>query len=145
MEFRPDVLVMHPDLPEVALVAEVVAHVPDMEHAEHQLKEYMAAQQCPVGMIVTPERTWVYHDMFADAPRESIERVGEFTTSDLLEVRSAPRDEPTLRRSVQAWLGRVAADWLHALPRALEIREPLLEHLVPAVINGRVTTGVLSS
>jgi hypothetical protein len=128
---------------EVALVAEIKESVADLETAEKELRKYMVSRQCPVGMIVTPEHTWVYHDTFADTPGESIARVGEFITSELLRVRSAPRDERALQRAVQAWLEQVASGWLHALPASLEMREPLLAHLVPAVIDGRVTTGVV--
>ena len=144
MEFRPDVLVMAPDLPEVALVAEIKASVTSLESVEAQLKEYMLARQCPVGMIVTPERTWVYHDMFADAPRESIERVGEFVTSDLLRIESAPSEERELASAVRAWLQRLASSWLDVLPASIEIRRSLLTHLVPAVMGGRVTAGAMS-
>jgi hypothetical protein len=143
MEFRPDVLVMEPDHPALALVAEVKASVPDLKGAEGQLKEYMSARQCPVGMIVTPERTWVYHDTFADGPHESIERIGEFVTADLLRLPSAPSDERALTHAVRTWLERVASSWMDALPPSVEVRRSLLTHLVPAVMEGRVSSGGL--
>jgi hypothetical protein len=144
MGFRPDVVVMEPDFPRVALVATVQASALGMETTEGQLKAYMLARRCPVGMIVTPERIWIYHDTFTDDSPASIERVGDHPTQELLQLRAAPGDERALASAVRAWLERVSSNWMEALPRTAEVRSSLLAHIVPAVVDGRLDTEVLA-
>jgi hypothetical protein len=58
MAFRPDIVVTGPD--GVMLVVEVKTSLPNLQHSEEQLKRYMIGMQCPTGVLVTPERMWVY-------------------------------------------------------------------------------------
>ena len=132
-----DLLVLAPDRPDVALVAEVKAReVRDPAAAEQQLKTYMIDRGCPVGLLVTPRLTWIYRDSYRDFSPTSIERVAELRTSDLF---ASPSFEgPELERQLFDWLERLAASWTAALPVDDPAKATVVEHLVPAVVEGRV-------
>ena len=56
MAFQPDILVTSPDEPRVRLVIEAKVTLLNLEQAEADLKRYMVHMQCPIGMLITPER-----------------------------------------------------------------------------------------
>ncbi len=132
-----DLLVLAPDRPDVALVAEVKARdVADPAAVEEQLKRYMLDRRCPVGLLVTPRSTWIYRDSYRDYSQASVERVAELRTSDLFASPAMVGLE--LERQLFDWLERLAASWPAALPAADPARAVVVEHLVPAVVEGRV-------
>jgi|SRR5215467_1222623 len=76
-----DIIVSGPDSIGAQLIVETKLHVADLLAAEARLRNAMLQLSCPVGLIVTPERIWVYADEFRSTTPESIERVGEFAVS----------------------------------------------------------------
>jgi hypothetical protein len=141
MAFGADVLVMARDVPDLLLVAEVKRDLGDVGAAETQLRRYMLARRCSVGLLVTPEHTRIYRDTFADFTEGSVQLVGEFSTAEVLNLDTAPADETALREAVREWLDRMAASWPSALPRTDAARAPVVQYLVPEVADGRVSSG----
>ena len=60
--FRPDIIVTTQE--GVSLVVEAKLTMPNLERTEEQLKQYMVGMQCPVGLLITPERMWLYRDSY---------------------------------------------------------------------------------
>lgn len=143
LSVQPDLLVLAPDAPNVALVAEVRHDLADREALEAQLREYMLDNRCGFALLVTPAKTWIYKDTLHDFTAASIREVGEFDTAEVLSVTKAPTTEPALFQAVRDWLERLASAWSSALPKASGPRKSVVEYLVPAVAEGRILSGSL--
>lgn len=143
MPFEADVVVMSREVPDVRLVAEVKAGIADVGKAEASLRHYMLDRRCSLGLLVTPERTRIYRDTFANFTPESVQLVGDYATTDLLNTDTVPTNERGLRDAVREWLDRLAGAWPSALPRTDAVRAPVLQYLVPEVADGRVSSGSL--
>ncbi len=143
MAFEADVIVLSHDVPEVRLVAEVKRTIPNLAEAEAQMRRYMLDRRCSLALLVTPERTRIYRDTYADYTDETVEFVGEFSTADLLDLERVPMDEHALQDAVREWLDRLTVSWPSALPKSDVVREPVLRYLVPEVTEGRVSAGSL--
>jgi hypothetical protein len=141
--FEADVVVFAREVPDVRLVAEVKRTISDIGAAEAQLRQYMLARRCSLGLLVTPDRARIYRDTYADFTEGSVKLVGEFSTADLLDLAPVPSDERGLQEAVREWLDRMAASWPSALPRTDAARGPVTQYLVPEVADGRVTSGSL--
>jgi hypothetical protein len=89
---------------------------------------------------VTPERTRIYRDTYADYTDATVQFVGEFSTADLLDLEQVPTDEHALQDAVREWLDRLAISWPSALPKSAAAREPVLQYLVPEITDGRVSS-----
>ena len=44
----------------------------NLDRTEAQLKQYMVRMQCPIGMLITPERMWLYRDTYTTRAPDSI-------------------------------------------------------------------------
>lgn len=137
----PDLIVLAPDRPEVALVVEVKAPPRNLEAVREQLKRYMLARKCPVALLVTPETTLILKDTYSDFTPDSVQSVGEVETAALLDQGGGLASARELERAVFDWLERLAASWSAALPRDPDAAKAVVDHLVPAVSEGRVTFG----
>jgi len=133
MAFQPDILVTGPD--GVSLVVEAKSAVGNIERTEEQLKQYMIGMQCPTGIVVTPDRMWVYRDRYTARSPQSIERVGEFDTTGLWQ-QSPPPDAALFEQFVQQWLERLAHQPIGDLPP--NFGATLREYVVPALTDGDV-------
>ncbi|WP_160174562.1 hypothetical protein [Archangium violaceum] len=142
MPFEPDVIVTASEGLGVSLVAEVKRSLTDKSHAEEQLKRYMVSMRCPVGLLVTPEKLWIYNDSYSRPGLASVECVGEFPLTGL---RVLPMDaaafpsQPAfaLEQAFQRWLEGISTDSeRQKLPPGL--REALEEYVVPALNEGQV-------
>jgi hypothetical protein len=98
MPFQPDIIVTGPD--GVTLVVEAKASLPDFEQTEQQLRRYMIGMQCPAGMLITPERMWLYRDLYASPP--DVELVAEFDTQGVW-PQPPPKDAALFELFVQQW------------------------------------------
>ncbi len=83
MAFRPDILIISLDEPRVTFVIETKVHLQHFDQTEAELKRYMVGMQCPLGMLITPERMWLYRDSYTTRAPDSIQRVGEFNITSL--------------------------------------------------------------
>lgn len=129
------------EVPDVRLVAEVKGTIANLGDAEASLRRYMLDRKCSLALLVTPERTRIYRDTFADFTDASVQLVGEFSTADLLDLAEVPRDERSLQDAVREWLDRLAGAWPSALPKTDVARAPVLQYIVPEVADGRVSSG----
>jgi hypothetical protein len=141
--FEADVIVLSHDVPELRLVAEVKRTINDLSEVEGQLRRYLLDRRCSLALLVTPERTRIYRDTYADYSDATIQLVGEYATADLLDLEVVPTDERALTEAVREWLSRLAIAWPSALPRSDDARRPVLQYLVPEVADGRVSSGSL--
>ena len=98
----------------------------------------MMARRCATALIVTPVFTRVYVDSYSDYSPDSIRLVGEFPTPLLMGISSVPPTDVELERAVKDWLDQLSTASSSALPVDEAARQVVLEHLVPAVVEGRV-------
>jgi hypothetical protein len=131
--FQPDIIVTGPD--GVVLVVEAKASLPNLDLSEEQLKRYMSGMQCPTGVLITPERIWIYRDLYTTRTPQSIQRIGEFDTKGLWQ-QPPPAEETLFEVFVQQWLERLAQQPTQELPAS--IRGTFREYVVPAIANGEV-------
>lgn len=136
---RPDMVVFASDRPEVSLVVEVKASSGAASEHLEQLKVYMLARRCPVGLLVTPDTTFVLRDTYVDISAAAVAPVAEIPTTALLGPQAAVGNGEGLERLVFEWLERLAASWATAVPHNVEAAAAVTEYLVPAVAEGRVT------
>jgi hypothetical protein len=133
MAFAPDILITAPE--GVSLVVEAKVALPDLERTEEQLKRYMIGMQCEVGLLITPDRIWLYRDSFTARSPQSIQRVGEFDPRPLW-PQPPPSEALSFERFVQRWLEDLPNQTAAEAPSAL--REALEEYVLPAVRGGDV-------
>ena len=107
--------------------------LPDLKRTEEQLRHYMFGMQCPTGILITPQRMWVYRDLYSSPP--NVERLGDFDMSSVWQ-RRPPADEALFEAFVQQWLERVAQQPMKDLPH--DVAQALREYIVPAVASGDV-------
>jgi hypothetical protein len=135
MAFQPDIVVTSLDEPRVALVIEAKVHLPNLDRTEAQLKQYMVRMQCPIGMLITAERMWLYRDSYTTRTPDSIQRVGEYNIKSLW--REPPPTEAALFESfVQRRLEDLVDTPVEQLPS--DLREALREYILPAIAAGDV-------
>jgi hypothetical protein len=138
-----DLIVMAPDRPDVTLLVEVKVGAVDMVQVAKAIKEYMLLRRCALALVVTPESTWLYRDTFKDFSEQSIEVVGQYPTAEFFNTADVPANGPALERVVRDWLTQLASNWPASLPVADTSRKSVVEHIVPAVVEGRVLSGSL--
>ncbi len=143
MALEPDIIVTGPEASDIALVVEVKTSVPDLESSERQLKTYMSAMRSPVGLIVTPQRLWLYRDRYLGTSLDSIVRVAEFDVDNVLNFEHSGisrKDALEFERLVQAWLESLGTEaGLRELPT--ELRRAVQSYIVPAISQGAVRAG----
>jgi hypothetical protein len=86
MPAQADIIVSSPDSTEVKLVVEAKLQTPNLRETEHQLKDFMLQLRCPLGLLITPKRLWVYLDRFTSYSEDSIESRGEFNVLPAIET-----------------------------------------------------------
>jgi hypothetical protein len=142
MPAQADIIVTSPDSTDVNLVVEAKLRFADLPAAERQLKHYMLQVRCPLGILISPERLWIYRDRFTSNSGESIERLGEFGTAGLVPWFPVPAMADP--KAAAAAFEDAVQDWLESLPtsntRSLEpgLRSAIDHYIVPAIENGIV-------
>ena len=133
MAFQPDILITTPE--GIALVVETKVTLTDLERTEQDLKEYMVRMSCPIGLLITPDRMWLYRDFYTTRSPESVQRIGEYNAK-LLWKHTLPQAGTEFELFVQQWLEDLAKQPTTELPK--ELREALREYILPAVTSGDV-------
>jgi hypothetical protein len=133
MAFEPDILVTTPY--DIELVVDAKVFLPNLERTEEDLKQYMVGMQCPLGLLITPERMWLYRDFYTSRSPESVQRVGEFNLKPMWQ-QPPPKQETAFEIFVQYWLEHLAYQPTEDLPS--DLRQVLREYLLPAVRGGEV-------
>ena len=135
MAFQPDILVTSPDEPRVTLVIEAKVTLLDLDQTEAELKRYMVGMQCPMGMLITPERMWLYRDSYTTRAPDSVKRVGEYNIKSLWRV-PPPTQGTQFEAFVQHQLEDLAKTPAQGLPS--DLRDALREYILPAITTGDV-------
>jgi hypothetical protein len=138
---RPDFVVLARDLPETRLVVELKRNESQHADATAQIKGYMVARHCPIGLLITPTRAWLLRDTYEGSGVDAIREEGPYSTAELLGLGVVPDDEPTLALEVERWLERLTSGSASALHEPA--RRDLSPYLLPAVTEGRVASGSL--
>jgi hypothetical protein len=139
MPAQADIIVSSPDSTEVKLVVEAKLRRFDMRTAEKQLKNFMLLMRCPLGLLISPERLWIYIDRFISDSEDSIEKLGEFDISGLMRFgSSAVADSIAFENAVQAWLEDLSANVSRNPPIDPKLREIVNHYILPAVESGIV-------
>ncbi len=133
MAFQPDIIITTPD--GIILVIEAKVYVSNLERTEEDLKQYMFGMQCPVGLLITPERMWLYRDSYTTRSPQSVQRVGEFDPKPLWQ-QPPPSQGAAFEMFVQQWLEDLGKLPDRDLPN--ELREAIREYVLPAVTAGDV-------
>lgn len=136
-----DIIVTGPDTTEVRLIAEAKLFLSDIASAEKSLKEAMLRMSSPVGLLVTPERLWVYLDRYLSQTPESVDKVGEFDVSPLLRFKpdKASSDEAhRFETTVQHWLEDLPQSSTQIHREDSRLWNVLSAYVLPAVETGRI-------
>jgi hypothetical protein len=143
MAFKPDIIVTGPDSSDIALVVEVKTSIRNLESSERQLKEFMTAMSCPVGLLVTPRRLWLYRNRYLGTSEDSIVRIGEFDVHDVLNFEPSGVGRKSgfqFEQLVQAWLEGLSTEaGLREL--SADLRRAAEWYIVPAISQGTIRAG----
>jgi hypothetical protein len=139
MPAQADIIVSSPDSTEVKLVVEAKLRTADLQGAEHQLKNFMLQMSCPLGLLVSPQRLWVYLDRFTSYSEDSIERLGDFDITGLVRLKPADAsDAVAFENAIQAWLENLSDNVIRKPPADPKLRDVINHYLLPAVETGVV-------
>lgn len=100
----------------------------------------MKGSNCPLGLVITPERSWLLRDTYESV--DAIREVAEYDTATLLGVSEVPNDELELEELVGRWLDGLTSGSAAGL--AQEVRADVSRYLLPEVTEGRVASGSLT-
>ena len=140
MPAQADIIVSSPDSTEVKLVVEAKLQTPDLQRTEQQLKSFMLQLRCPLGLLVSPQRLWVYLDRFTSYSEDSIERLGEFDITGLIKFQlPATGGGVAFENAVQAWLeNELSSSALRGQVKDPKLMEVINHYILPAVETGIV-------
>jgi hypothetical protein len=137
MPAQADIIVSSPDSTEVKLVVEAKLRTSDLQSAEHQLKNFMLQMRCPLGLLVSPQRLWVYLDRFTSDSEDSIERLGDFDITGLVKFHSTDAGNgAAFENAVQAWLENLSASVMRRQSNDPKLLEIINHYILPAVETG---------
>jgi len=74
MAFEPDIIISTPD--GRLMVIEAKISMNDLPRTAEALKGYMVAMQYPFGLLITPEKGWVFRDSYSSLSAASIKASG---------------------------------------------------------------------
>jgi hypothetical protein len=137
--FEPDWIVTTGDGTDFMLVVEAKPRAVHLAETESQLKQYMLAMACPVGLLATPKAIRIYHDQYLSATEESVRLVGEYSAPPewaSWQVQTGRgRGGVAFDDVVREWLERLTIEpGLRSLPA--DLRRAVEEHLVPLLNQG---------
>ena len=140
--FEPDILISARDGAEVHVVVEVKASVAGLDLVQDELRRFMVLTNCPVGLLVAPNRVRLFRNWYRSYTADSVELLGDYTVTLFDEWANMPADERGAYMSrfesvVQHWLERLTdASAVEALPTPL--RSALEDEVVPYIRAGEV-------
>jgi hypothetical protein len=133
MAFQPDILITTPDGRVMVIEAKVIMN--DLPRTEEALKRYMVGMQYPFGLLITPEKGWVYRDSYSSASPASVKQVEEFDSTRIW-GRSPPREGLKFEAFVQQWIEDLADFPGESLPPKL--KDIVQGYVLPAIARGEV-------
>jgi|SRR5271154_4365615 hypothetical protein len=142
MPAQADIIVSSADATEVKLVVEAKLRLANLPETEHRLKSFMLQLGCPLGLLVSPQRLWVYLDRFTSYSEDSVERLGDFNVEGLIKFQSPAAQDGENHYAFE----NAVQDWLESLSTAgtLErVKDPKLFEIIRHYILPAVETGVV--
>ena len=133
MPFQPDILINTPDGRVMVIEAKVTMN--DLPRTEEGLKRYMVGMQYPFGLLITPEKGWVYRDSYSSFSPASVERVEEFDSTRIWR-QNPPREEWQFEAFVQQWIEDLVDFPAASLPP--QLNEIVQRYVLPAIAGGEV-------
>jgi hypothetical protein len=136
-----DIVVSSPDSTEARLIVETKLVLRDRSAAVNRLRTAMLQMSCPVGLLLTPEKMWVYADTFESARPDSIESVGEFKIGHLLgftPTESSPNGARLFESRVQKWLEDLPRTATQDRVADKRLWQVLNRYVLPAIETGEV-------
>src|SRR5437879_6471477 len=133
MAFQPDILITTPG--GRIMVIEAKVSMNDLPRTEEALKRYMVAMQYPFGLLITPEKGWVYRDSYSSLSPASVHRVEEFDSTPIW--RQNPPHEPL---EFEAFVQRWIEDLVHFPAQSLppQFKDIVQAYVLPAIAAGEV-------
>jgi hypothetical protein len=131
--FEPDILINTSDARVMVIEAQVTLN--DLPRTEEALKQYMVAMQYPFGLLITPEKGWLYRDSYSGLPPTSGKRVEEFDSA-LIWRQKPPRQGLEFEAFVQQWIENLADFPAESLPPRL--KDVVQVYVLPAIAAGEV-------
>jgi len=142
MPFRPDFFIVEAGSPtKIMLVVEAKLGTDSKEAGESQLKQFMLAMSCPVGLLVTPTQISIYRDTYTERSEGSIERMGPYPVPSNWAVAKAVGGggarELEFEQRVRSWLEQVSSSrTVKGLPR--EASDAFDSYVIPALSSGLI-------
>jgi hypothetical protein len=133
MAFQPDILINAPDGRVMVIEAQVTVN--DFSSTQEALKRYMAGMQYPFGLLITPEKGWVYRDDYSSLSPASITQVEEFDSTRIWR-QSPPRQGLAFEAFVQQWIEDLADFPAESLPP--QLKDIVQSYVLPAIAAGEV-------
>jgi hypothetical protein len=131
MAFEPDIIISTPDGRLMVIEAKVAMN--DLPHTEEALKRYMVAMQYPFGLLITPEKGWVYRDSYSSLSPASIKKVEEFDSIPIGR-QDPPREPLEFEAFVQRWIEDLPDFPTQSLPP--QLKDIVQGYVLPAIAVG---------
>jgi hypothetical protein len=133
MAFEPDILVNTPDGRVMVIEAKIALN--DFPRTEEALKRYMVGMQYPFGLLITPEKGWLYRDSYSSFSPASVKQVEEFDSARIWH-QNPPREELEFEAFVQQWIENLADFPAESLPP--QLKYVVQGYVLPAIAAGEV-------
>ncbi|HYL78590.1 MAG TPA: hypothetical protein VEU96_30645 [Bryobacteraceae bacterium] len=131
--FQPDILINTPDGRVMVIEAKVTMN--DLPRTEEALKRYMVGMQYPFGLLITPEKGWVYRDSYTCFSPASVRQVEEFDSTRVWRQKP-PRQGLEFEAFVQQWIEDLADFPAESLPP--QLKDIVQGYVLPAIAAGEV-------
>jgi hypothetical protein len=140
MPFVPDIVVTGPDTPRVLVAVEAKADEAQFQRVAREIRQYLFRMSSPVGLVVFPERLWVFHNTYTGTDESAIEQLGPYDLPNILWENAGVGPQVKGRQfeaAVQAWLEHLAKthDINNASP---DLHSALETYVFPALNLGIV-------
>lgn len=138
-----DIIVRSSDSTDTKLIVETKLAVSSLVKLEERLKSSMLRLSCPVGMIVTPEKMWLYADRYLSSNLDSVEEVGQYAIGHLLLYKRGAngnelQDSRRFENIVQAWLESLPRMSTRARLGDAKLWDALNKYVLPALETGDI-------
>jgi hypothetical protein len=145
MPFNPDIVVTGNDSHEVLLAVEAKTSERDFRTLAKDIRDYLLRMSCPTGLIVLPQKLYLYRNRYSGFGEDSVEEIGPFHLKDPLWrpktwFYQRPRWGDSFEKRVQSWLATIARKGTinDASP---ELESAFETYLLPALTLGTIRAG----
>ena len=133
MAFEPDILINTSDGRVMVIEAKVALN--DLPRTEEALKRYMVGMQYPFGLLITPDKGWLYRDSYGSLSPTSVKQVEEFDSARMWR-NDPPRQGVDFEAFVQQWIENLADFPPDSLPP--QLKDVVQSYVLPAIAAGEV-------